>query len=887
MADLEQRSIHWAKGDRDLGDGTPRNALTTGAAPHRLDSEESRATLRQLLQWFYFERDRQAENRLDMAMDADFYDGLQWDPQDAATLESRGQVPLVFNEVAPMVDWIIGTERRNRVDWKVLPRAADDVQMADVKTKVLKYVSDVNRVPFARSRAFADAVKSGLGWLDDGVRDDPTKDVLYSNYEDWRCVLHDSLATGVDGDDGRYIFRWRWVDEDVACLMFPDRKDRIKSAVEEFSDHVDPELDEESWVTPYDGSNGTGSRGTLRPLSAGLTVDAQRRRVRLIECQYRKPAKAKIIVSGPLKGAYLDERDQTLLDALGRVGGSVVDRVTMRVYVAVFTESALLAHGPSIFRHNRFSLTPVLCYRRGRDRMPYGVIRRVRDIQRDLNKRASKALWLMNTNQLVMDEGAVDDIEATRDEAQQPDGVLVKRSGKALDIRRDTDQATGQMQLMAMDAQSIQKSAGVSQENMGRQTNAVSGEAIRARQLQGAVVTTEPFDNLRLAVQVQGEKQLSLVEQWYTDQKVIRLTGQRGALEWVKINTPEPQPDGSVRYLDDITASMADFVVAEQDYAGTLRQVMFDSMNQIAQRLPPEVGLRFLRIAFEYSDLPNKDEIASELRGLTGERDPNKEPTPEEAQAAQAQAAMQAEAMEMSRQQAMGALQEQQAKVRELNARAMQLEAQATAAALGADSSAAGPDQDAIRAEIDKAVAAVQAQAADQVDKLTAQLRQLQADQTGKLRQVKIDADAKAEVARIAAAGQARVAEITAASDEKIAALMARIEDLGRALQDSREEAKRGIEEANRHAEEAARKAAEDVASKAQSAQAQPAAPAAPATAAGPATLIVPPPAAQSVEAKYVYEGDKLKGIQLKRADGSTVDVNVAGASGATSEGKK
>lgn len=884
MADLEQRSIHWAKGDRDLGDGTPRNALTTGAAPHRLDSEESRATLRQLLQWFYFERDRQAENRLDMAMDADFYDGLQWDPQDAATLESRGQVPLVFNEVAPMVDWIIGTERRNRVDWKVLPRAADDVQMADVKTKVLKYVSDVNRVPFARSRAFADAVKSGLGWLDDGVRDDPTKDVLYSNYEDWRCVLHDSLATGVDGDDGRYIFRWRWVDEDVACLMFPDRKDRIKSAVEEFSDHVDPELDEESWVTPYDGSNSTGSRGTLRPLSAGLTVDAQRRRVRLIECQYRKPAKAKIIVSGPLKGAYLDERDQTLLDALGRVGGSVVDRVTMRVYVAVFTESALLAHGPSIFRHNRFSLTPVLCYRRGRDRMPYGVIRRVRDIQRDLNKRASKALWLMNTNQLVMDEGAVDDIEATRDEAQQPDGVLVKRQGKALDIRRDTDQATGQMQLMAMDAQSIQKSAGVSQENMGRQTNAVSGEAIRARQLQGAVVTTEPFDNLRLAVQVQGEKQLSLVEQWYTDQKVIRLTGQRGALEWVKINTPEPQPDGSVRYLDDITASMADFVVAEQDYAGTLRQVMFDSMNQIAQRLPPEVGLRFLRIAFEYSDLPNKDEIASELRGLTGERDPNKEPTPEEAQAAQAQAAMQAEAMEMSRQQAMGALQEQQAKVRELNARAMQLEAQATAAALGADSSAAGPDQDAIRAEIDQAVAAVQAQAADQVDKLTAQLRQLQADQTGKLRQVKIDADAKAEVARIAAAGQARVAEITAASDEKIAALMARIDDLGRALQDSREEAKRGIEEANQRAAEAARRAAEEVAARVQPAPAQPAAPA---TAAGPATLIVPPPAAQSVEAKYVYEGDKLKGIQLKRADGSTVDVNVAGASGATSEGKK
>lgn len=79
--------------------------------------------------------------------------------------------------------------------------------------------------------------------------------------------------------------------------------------------------------------------------------------------------------------------------------------------------------------------------------------------------------------------------------------------------------------MMTLDAQSIQKSAGVSQENLGRQTNAVSGEAIKARQLQGSVVTTEPFDNLRLAVQIQGEKQLSLVEQFYTEEKVVRLTG--------------------------------------------------------------------------------------------------------------------------------------------------------------------------------------------------------------------------------------------------------------------------------------------------------------------------------------------------------------------------
>ena len=118
--------------------GTERNALTTGTPPNPLDSEESKKQHRQLMEWYYYERDRQSPNRLEMAVDHDFYDGQQWDPEDAAIVTDRKQMPLVFNEVAPMADWLIGTERRNRVDWKVLPRTEDDVDLADVKTKVLK-----------------------------------------------------------------------------------------------------------------------------------------------------------------------------------------------------------------------------------------------------------------------------------------------------------------------------------------------------------------------------------------------------------------------------------------------------------------------------------------------------------------------------------------------------------------------------------------------------------------------------------------------------------------------------------------------------------------------------------------------------------------------------
>lgn len=756
-----------SKGPGDqYSDSIDEKSTAVAVQGHKLDSEESRRELSKLLEWFYFEKERQSGNRLEMATDHDFYDSIQWDPEDAAEVEGRGQMPLVYNEVAPMVDWLIGTERRARVDWKVFPRNEKDVKIADTKTKVMKYVSDQNRVPFLRSRAFADAVKGGVGWMDDGVRDDPTQDVLYSRYEDWRNILWDSTSYEHDLSDARYIFRWRWVDEDIAIMMFPDRADKIRAATEDSAyGMVDGDDDD---VGPSSSRDGERDRiGALYASGSGMMVDAKRRRVKLIECQYRKPVSTKIVGSGALKGAIFDTRDQVMAHSLAQSGATIIDKVMMRMHVAVFTPAFMLASGPSMFRHNKFTLTPIWCYRRSRDRQPYGVIRRVRDVQQDLNKRASKALFLLNTNQLIAEEGATDDWETLRDEAGRPDGLLIIKAGKKVELRRDTDAATGQIQMMTLDAQSIQKSAGVAQENMGRQTNAVSGEAIKARQMQGSVVTTEPFDNLRFATQAQGEKQLSLTEQFYTEEKVVRLTGSKDAIEWVQINVPEVQPDGSVRFLNDITASQSDFVVAEQDYSGTLRQVMFDALNQMAAKLPPEIALRLMNIAMEFSDLPNKDEVAEAIRKLTGDRDPNKPMSPEEEQAAQAQQQEQIQAMEYQREQAMATLDEQRARVREINAKAAKLEAEAQAAGAG------GMDP-AVEGEINS----IRSQASDQLESMSQELAKAQSELASRTMAINKKADTDMEIARIKQDTDLRVAEINASSDKRISALEARIESL-------------------------------------------------------------------------------------------------------------
>lgn len=773
--DIDFRSINGkATGDQlsDAIDAAHDNFGKDFANVDPLDTDEAKQEHRKLLNWYYQEKGKQGENRLQMATDADFYDSIQYSAEDASILTDRGQAPLVYNEVAPMVDWLIGTQRRAQMDWRILPRCEDDIQDADIKTKVLKYVSDINRVPFVRSRAFADCIKVGVGWMDDGARDDPTQDILYSKYEDWRNVLWDSASYEPDLSDARYVFRWRWVDEDVALMMFPGQEDKIRRAMANFDSGSESE--EDSWHTAETSSQTSGTTRFAGTGSSQNGADTQRRRVKLIEAQFRKPTQVKIVMDGVMRGEIVSPHDQVMQGHLAAQGASLSDRMMMRVHFAVFTESDLIAMGPSIYRHNRFSLTPIWCYRRGRDRLPYGAIRRVRDIQNDLNKRASKALFLLNTNQIIADEGAVEDWETLRDEADRPDGLIIKKQGKSIEIRRDTEAANGQIQMMTLDAQSIQKMAGGGAENLGRQTNAVSGVAIQARQLQGSVVTTEPFDNLRLATQIQGEKQLSLTEQFYTEEKVIRLTGAKGAINWVRINQPEKQADGSVRYLNDITASAADFIVSEQDYAGTLRQVMFDSLQQLSQRLPPELSLRLMTMAMEFSDLPNKDEIADTIRKMTGDRDPSKELTPEEQQAQAQQQQQQTEALEMQRQTAAMALQEQQARVREINAKAEKLESDARTGAQG--ESGISPD---VAQEIQR----IQSEASAQIDQLSEQLRKAQNELASRTLQVNKEIDAKLEIARIDSDTKLRIAEIQDDSAKRIKVLEDRISELATRLE--------------------------------------------------------------------------------------------------------
>lgn len=623
----------------DMDDPTRKGGVSDEPAAEEtktspLDSEKGMQLLRKLEGWFEHEWQVQSQNRYQMALDCDYYDNMQWSEEEAQELMNRGQAPLVFNEIKPSIDWMIGTERRTRIDHKVLPRNKDKQasQNAENKSALLKYLSDVNKTPFQRSMAFDDAVKAGLGWLETGVKGDPTEELNYTRCESWRNIIQDSNSVEMDYSDARYLFRSRWLDEDIAIAYFPDREHIIRSAVIS-ADSIVEEDDEDVWymgarVTAPGQDYQSNNNSRYMPYSGSVLSESSRARVKLKECWYKTPVLKRKFQRGDFENEVFDSKNPEHVKAL-QGGYSLYDKLELQVRCAIFCKGGLLFDGKSPYEHGRIPFVPVWCYRRKRDNMPYGVIRSLRDPQDDLNKRRSKAQWIMSSNRVIADHDAVDDFDLLREEVSRPDSMIIKKKGSSLEISRDLELAQQHINLMDADATHIRNAGGVNNENLGRQSNASSGIALQERKESGTVTTTAPFDNLRFAVQLVGEMEISNIEQFYTQEKTIRIIGERGGVKYIDIN----QQGENGEILNDITAFQADFIVSEQDYRSSLRQAMFESLFDIVGRLAqmnPQVALNLLDLVVEMADLPNKDELVTRIRKLNGQADPDQEENEEE-----------------------------------------------------------------------------------------------------------------------------------------------------------------------------------------------------------------------------------------------------------------
>jgi hypothetical protein len=615
--------------------------------------------------WFLAEAHRQATNRARMAKCESYYDSEQWTHDDAETLRERGQDPTVYNEIKPTIDWLIGTERRARVDFVVMAEEEGDDADDDaaLKTKVLKYLDDTNTAAFERSRAAEDAFKAGIGWIEVGASKDPAGPPVFVGFESWRNVLWDSQAQRLDLRDGRYQFRIKVVDYDVALALFPDKQVELGRCVQT-GDQLQVFSE---WMggagAVLTGLDAFNQLGDVMDYYTSKPVDMfnARKRILLLECWSRDPVK------------------RTKEDvALGRP-------LQWRINVAIMTEHDTLIEAPSPYKHDRFPFIPVWAYRNARTGLPYSPVWPLIGPQDSLNKRMSKALLQANSNQLEMEVGAVDadvmDLQELRDEYNDPNGVAVLANGALQNNKVRVREWAGDMQqqivLAEVDRVAIRGVSGVSADNRGMNSNVTSGKAVLAKQDQGSLLTAQLFDNLLLARKQEGELTLSCVEQYMTEPRTIRVAEGIGKGERVNINEPteDVDEDGQIIYRNDLAKRRASFVVGEQAWKQAYAEAAFESLLEVLSQLAtaaPQAVINMLDLVFDmHPNLPKKRQIVQRIRAINGQTDPDAKLSPEEEAAKQQKEAIAQEQFELQLQMLRSQVAEARAKGEKLDAEAV------------------------------------------------------------------------------------------------------------------------------------------------------------------------------------------------------------------------
>jgi hypothetical protein len=572
-------------------DYKPKNIV---AAKETVDHEHRVLLHTMLMRYWNYERNRQGANRFQAHTDEQFVDGIQWRPEDARVMNERGQPALVFDRLGTPIYWMLGNEKQSRKEFRVLPREEDDTKRAQVKYQVLKYLDDINHTQFHQSKAFEDQVVSGIGWTELGVDDDDEQQQIFHRYQWWREMYGDSRDRSHDLSEARYVIRVKHVDLDMAIAEFPEHEELLRRNAKDINSESDNEwyLGENLSDDDHNSSSDFGDRSAF---VAGHTYDnARPETVRFIEVRYRVARK--------------------------KSGGKSHIRFALMVEEA----GGILYDIENPYSHGKFGFVPRYGYRYKDTNLTYGVVRKRRDGQEEYNKRRSKALHILNTRRIRMTKGAVEDIETVRQEAARPDGILEFEQGHTLEIDTDVNLAQAQIELMNVAAREIEEGMGVTDENMGRQGNAISGKAIINRQTQGTTVQATLMDNHRMASQLEGEITMMLIEQFMTESKTVRIIGKDSKPEFVKINQ---DPDTM------LAETKADFVLASVDQTVSARMAMAETFLELAGRVmptAPEEAKALTAMALQMTDMPFAEQILSYMREMYDFPDPNHEMTDQE-----------------------------------------------------------------------------------------------------------------------------------------------------------------------------------------------------------------------------------------------------------------
>ena len=435
--------------------------------------------------------------------DFGFYDGTgQWTESERKILEARNQPVVTNNKIKAPINSLAGIEVQTRFRTAFRSRANDpeEAKLSEALTALSYYIQEDQDVPYKQSLKFLDHLVCGMGWSQ-YIR---VGDRYVYEYVHPTEMVFDPEDLTPQFTNSTFVCRVKWLPLKDALEYFPNKRAELKRL--------------ENQTSNYNGRGVMTGEVADRYLNSGIsytdTSNASGTRIRVVEVQYKVPK----ILFGALnkKGNYVQSFEKEDIESVAQDKKHIDKKKSSQIHYAFFTDNVLLDSGPLEIQPKgtgEFSYVPLVMKRRY-DGVPYGLVADAKSVQREANKRRSKALHVLTTQSIEADKNALAGMstEQIRQEAGKPDSVFLINPGSYFKRTTNSDIAEGQFKLLMETDKEIQQSMGIYSEQMGDQTNAQSGIAIQERQRNSVRNHVFAFDNLRMMKKREGRLLLSMLQ---------------------------------------------------------------------------------------------------------------------------------------------------------------------------------------------------------------------------------------------------------------------------------------------------------------------------------------------------------------------------------------
>lgn len=568
--------------------------------PEGFDSQD--AFLKDMRETYGLDLEFDRDNRLEALEDRKFAAGEQWDP---IVLQHREGLPcLVINTVPQFTAQLVGDWRQNRNSVKVVPSDDGDIQVAEVRSDLIRAIELKSKADRVYDNAFESSVTCGDGAFQISVEyageSAFDQDVMIRPIDDSLSAVWDRMSIDPTGRDANHVF----VDDRYPTKEFNSLWPDVSP--DELSEDVYKDCRSDGWIDSK----------TVRVTS-----------------YWRMLIRNKLVIL--FEDGSIHQVDKESVDELmDKHGKPVKSRVAPCRYAQMHlvTGFKILA-GPFEYRLNRLPIIRMVgrVQNLGERRVRHGLVRFMKDSVRMRNfwrsvaaeqlGYAPKAQWLAPESAV---EGREDDFRKAH---LSRDPLLVYNDDAAAPPERINPPGIEAALLneASMNTQDMKDVTGIHEASLGMNGNETSGRAIMARQREGDIASLTYYDNGNAAILEGGDVINQLIDQIYDSTRIIRTIGEDEAAKLIKINDPaDPEsPNLATGSYDVAITTGASYTTRRVEAA----QAMMEAVQVFPQLM--EVAGDLIAKA---QDWPGAQELAVRLRKaippqyLAGEKDENGNP---------------------------------------------------------------------------------------------------------------------------------------------------------------------------------------------------------------------------------------------------------------------